>query len=198
MKKTTIILALVTFCYTAFCQEFKIGVRLAFNLCQIDGDATGGYKKGGFNAGALVSYPFTKQFSGQMEINYAGIGAKNTAENQIVNTGYIEVPLLLHFAPTGSIDFGLGLAPSVLVNHTTTENGADVTGIINELNGYRRFAMPGIIDARLWLNPHIGFNVRFAYSLFNIRKEKISGSAKGIFDYGQYHNVLSFGLIWRS
>ena len=193
-----IILVLITFCYTAFSQEFKLGVRIAFNLCQIDGDATGGYKKGGFNAGAFVSYPFTKQFSGQMEINYSGLGARNTVENQIVNIGYIEVPLLLHFAPTSGLDFGVGVAPSVLVNHTNTENGTDVTSLINELNGSRRFAMPGLLDARLWLNPHIGLNVRFEYSLFNIRKDKISGSTKGIFDYGQYHNVISFGLIWRS
>lgn len=198
MKKTIITLILITFCYTAFSQNFKFGVRVAFNLCQIDGDATGGYKKGGFNAGALVIYPFSEQFSGQMEINYASLGARNTVEEQIVNTGYIEVPLLFHFAPTTSLDFGVGVAPSVLVSHTTTENGADVTDIINELNGYRRFAMPGLIDARFWFNPHIGFNVRFEYSLFNIRKDKISGSTKGIFDYGQYHNVLSFGIIWRT
>lgn len=198
MKKLTIATLLLTLCMTAFSQEFKLGVRVAFNLCQIDGDATGGYKKGGFNAGMLVSYPFSEQFSGQMEINYAALGARNTVENQIVNNGYIEVPLLLHFAPTSSLDFGVGVAPSVLVNHTTTENGADVTDLINELNGYRRFAMPGLIDARLWLNPHIGVNVRFEYSLFNIRKEKVSGSTKGIFDYGQYHNVLSFGIVWRS
>lgn len=198
MKKTIIIISLITLCYTAFCQDFRFGVRVAFNLCQIDGDATGGYKKGGFNAGILASYPFSKQFSGELEINYAGLGAKNTVEDQIVNTGYIEVPVLLHFAPTASLDFGLGLAPSVLVNHTTTENGVNVSDEIERLNGYRRFAMPGIIDARFWLNPHIGLNVRFAYSLFNIRNDKISGSTKGLFDYGQYHNVLSFGLIWRS
>lgn len=198
MKKNILTITLIMFCITAYSQDFKFGVRLAFNLCQIDGDATGGYKKGGFNAGALVSYPFSDQFSGQLEINYAGLGAKNTIENQIVNTGYVEVPLLLHFAPTSSIDFGIGLAPSILVNHTTTENGANVTSIIEEHNGYKHFSLPGLLDTRLWLNPHIGLNVRFEYSLFNIRKEKISGSTKGLFDYGQYHNVLSFGIIWRT
>ena len=198
MKRLTILTLLLTLCIATFSQNFKFGVRVAFNLCQIDGDATGGYKKGGFNAGALVSYPFSDKFSGQMEINYAGLGAKNSVENQIVNTGYIEVPLLLHFAPAASLDFGLGLAPSVLVSHTTTEDGVNVSNLIEEQNGYRRFAMPGLIDARFWLTPNIGFNVRFEYSLFNIRKEKVSGSTKGIFDYGQYHNVLSFGLIWRT
>ena len=198
MKRTTILAILLTLCFTAFSQEFKFGVRVAFNLCQIDGDATGGYKKGGFNIGALVSYPFSEMFSGQMEINYAAIGARNTVEDQIVNTGYVEIPLLLHFSPTTSLDFGVGVAPSVLVSHTTTENGADVTSIINDINGYRSFTMPGMLDARYWFNPHIGFNVRFAYSLFNIRKDKVSGSTKGIFDYGQYHNVLSFGIIWRT
>lgn len=198
MKRLTIATILLTLCMTAFSQNFKFGVRVAFNLCQIDGDATGGYKKGGFNVGALVSYPFSEQFSGQMEINYAALGARNTVEEQIVNTGYIEVPLLLHFAPTTSLDFGVGVAPSVLVSHTTTENGANVTDIIEEMNGYRRFAMPGLIDAHFWFNPNIAFNVRFEYSLFNIRKDKISGSTKGIFDYGQYHNVLSFGIIWRT
>lgn len=198
MKRLTIATILLTLCMTAFSQNFKFGVRVAFNLCQIDGDATGGYKKGGFNVGALVIYPFSEQFSGQMEINYASLGARNTVEEQIVNTGYIEVPLLLHFAPTTSLDFGVGVAPSVLVSHTTTENGANITDIIEELNGYRRFAMPGLIDARFWFNPNIAFNVRFEYSLFNIRKDKISGSTKGIFDYGQYHNVLSFGIIWRT
>ena len=198
MKRLTIATILLTLCMTAFSQNFKFGVRVAFNLCQIDGDATGGYKKGGFNVGALVSYPFSEQFSGQMEINYAALGARNTVEEQIVNTGYIEVPLLLHFAPTTSLDFGVGVAPSVLVSHTTTENGTNVTDIIEEMNGYRRFAMPGLLDARFWFTPNIAFNVRFEYSLFNIRKEKVSGSAKGIFDYGQYHNVLSFGIIWRT
>ena len=163
MKRLTIATILLTLCMTAFSQNFKFGVRVAFNLCQIDGDATGGYKKGGFNVGALVSYPFSEQFSGQMEINYAALGARNTVEEQIVNTGYIEVPLLLHFAPTTSLDFGVGVAPSVLVSHTTTENGANVTDIIEEMNGYRRFAMPGLIDARLWFNPNIAFNVRFEY-----------------------------------
>jgi len=189
---------LVMLCVTAFSQNFNFGVRIAFNLCQIDGDATGGYKKGGFNAGALVSYPFSELISGQLEINYAGLGAKNTVENQIVNTGYVEVPLLLHFSPASSLDFGIGVAPSVLVSHTTTENGANVTDIIEQYNGYKKFTMPGLIDARFWLNSHMGLNVRFEYSLFNIRKEKVSGSTKGLFDYGQYHNVLSFGLIWRT
>ena len=72
MKKNILTITLIMLCITAYSQDFKFGVRLAFNLCQIDGDATGGYKKGGFNAGALVSYPFSDQFSGQLEINYAG------------------------------------------------------------------------------------------------------------------------------
>ena len=198
MKKLALAIVAIAISFVGYSQDFSFGVKASANFSQIDGDAYTGYNKIAFNFGILTEYPFSDRFSGQLEIGYTGKGARDNGDNTtIVSLGYVEIPILLHFVATEKLDIGIGVVPSILVTHKTTENGSDNTNLINQTNGYNRFELPYAIDARFWFNPHFGINARFTYSLLNIREEKVSGSRKGLLSTGQFNNVLSAGFIWR-
>lgn len=198
MKRLILSILALAMGFVAYSQDFNFGVKASANFSQIDGDAYTGYNKISFNFGIMTEYPLADRFRAQLEIGYTGKGARDNGDNTtIVSLGYVEIPLLLHFEVSEKFDVGVGLVPSVLVTHKTTENGSDNTNLINELNGYKRFELPYAIDARFWFNPHFGLYARFTYSLLNIREEKVSGSRKGLLSTGQFNNVISAGLIWH-
>ncbi len=198
MKRLILAFVAMVIGTVAYSQDFNFGMKASANFSQIDGDAYTGYNKVAFNFGILTEYPLSERLRAHLEIGYSGKGARDNGDNTtIVSLGYVEIPLLLHFEISEKFDVGVGLVPSVLVTHKTTENGSDNTSLINNTNGYNRFELPYAVDARFWFNPHFGINARFTYSLLNIREEKISGSRKGLLSTGQFNNVLSAGLIWR-
>jgi len=105
-------------------QDFNGGLKLGFDISQIDGDQLGGYHKGGLIFGAFINREISSTLKWQMEMFYIGKGSKkgiNPNKNQFdfrrISVNYIEVPLLLQFwLKRLKTNFELGLSFSTLIS----------------------------------------------------------------------------------
>ncbi len=194
MKRILIFLTtFIALSSTVYSQDFKFGLRLGPNFCQIDGDESNGYNKTGYHVGIYTAYPFTENSSAIMELMYTTKGARNTNIMRVTVLDYIEVSLLygLHFSR--KIQAVIGFSPSVLINYSVTESGVDIDDLIS----YKRFDLPFSVGLRFFFNPHIGLDLRFNYSLLNISGDSNIGTS-GLFGAkGQFNNVISGSLIYQ-
>lgn len=160
-------------------KDFSGGLMLGVCASQIDGDNQYKYKKPGLILGAFVNRSLTKNGSLKIETYYVGKGAVLNEDHadgttiQVFNTSlhYIEVPFLFNLQIHPKISLAAGMAPSYLFYSKLTSYKALV-----EKTSYRlaNFDFQPMGEVAFYLTDHIMTNIRFSYSLFNIRKDPMA------------------------
>lgn len=119
MKK--IILSLfILFPFLVFSQGFKAGIRAGIIGSQVDGDTYEGFNKAGLTGGLYVNHKLSDLFSLQLEMNYIQKGSRKPVDLNntyyLMRLNYIEVPLLLQWHVSPSLDIFGGPSYSILMN----------------------------------------------------------------------------------
>lgn len=176
---------------------FKGLFSAGFTASQVDGDQTAGYFKFGGMAGVGTLVKFHKHMSVSMELIYNMRGANRRPSLNDPNIpdfktiyDYIEVPVCFNVHDKKLVMFSAGLMPGVLVRFRETVNGQDVTDN-PPMGDPRRFDLSAVAGLMFLIKGKYGIGGRFSYSLLSLRNADIGSKARG-----QFHNVLSFRLMY--
>jgi len=187
-------------------QAFHGGVLGGFTATQVDGDTYGGYNKAGFQGGVFVNTRLSDLFNAQLEIKYAGKGAKKpvSSSNTDVYTltlHYIDIPLLasVKVKQIGSVE--LGLIPAYLFSAQGEDNGGKFPS--EYLVSFNKFDISWMVGININLFPKLWMNLRYSYSLTSIRPEDYHNgyytSFGNLFGHktGQYNNCMMMGIYYQ-
>jgi Outer membrane protein beta-barrel domain len=161
-------------------RTFFGGVMFGVNASQISGDGIEGYRKVGLNFGAMTYIKLDENLALSMEMLYNEKGArywKGVDPNIVTTTGkkysiykstlpYAEIPFLLNVFDKNKSNAGLGISYGRLFNQKEILDSAN----IEPLFPFRKDDLNLIINGTLMVSKHFGINLRFNYSLLNIRK----------------------------
>ncbi|ASK32660.1 hypothetical protein CEY12_03085 [Chryseobacterium sp. T16E-39] len=157
-------------------------------------------QKIGFNAGAFVNIPLSKQFSVQPEVLYNQLGAKSVLSSSEVTTGattvktqrdfkttlnYISVPVMVQFKPVDNFYIEAGPEFSYFIdgknkgettvtsttNSIATTQKTSVSETINK-DDINRFNFGLGLGLGYYFTPHLGINARYVNSLTKIEKSR--------------------------
>ena len=114
---------------------------------------------------------------------------------------YVSLPVMLHYTdPRTNWSFGVGLAYNRLFRINEIENGVRTAASLS--NGpYTLTDYDVLVDVRFRIYQRLKFNFRYEYSIVPIRtrrfyKPKIGHYDPEPWDRNQYHNILTFRLIY--
>ena len=182
-------------------QDFNGGLKVGFDLSQIDGDQLSGYHKGGLLFGAFINREISSKLKWQMEMFYIGKGAKkgiNPDKNQFdfrrISVNYIEVPMLLQFwAERLKTNFEVGLSLSTLIS-SKEEDGNGETEFIGP---FKRFGLGSLVGFNYAFSDQWSGTARFTYSVSPIAVEnKVRFTIWNRYG-GSYNNVVEFSLNYH-
>lgn len=207
MKKQYILLLVIALSASSIhvsAQSFNAGLMAGATISQVDGDNYAGYHQLGWTAGAYVSLPVAEHFAAQAELRYSLFGAHSSVKEVTeyyynpfnLRLHYVEIPLMLrydfgHFTVYGkSLDFiSLEAGASIDLRMKATE---DVDGDYQvTTNRWKFFSMTGNVGVHFALTDHIGFGVRWMYSVVPIR---FNGASSSLF-FGHYYNKVWQAVI---
>ena len=212
MKKIILIM-LCTFPLFTFAQSekknfFEGGLLLGLNPSQVDGDALYGFHKLGLNAGAYGAFPlYQHALYFNFELLYSEKGSKsayaeiNGDPNQsyTLQLRYADIPMYLQYRDKdGKTRWGLGLSYGRLFSANET---IDFLADPDVLNEYKKRDVCWLADFQFFATKHIGFNIRYSYSLLYIRNF-VGWQYNGTFSlnppYGtnQYNNFLTTRIVY--
>jgi hypothetical protein len=207
-------------------QRFNGEIIAGMNLSQVDGDEVYGYTKFGANTGLGVMLPFSFKKNGEqnwavsMEMLWHQKGSykKNRSNLNFCDTcpdetpcdpdikyrlqmDYVSLPVMLHYTdPHTNWTFGVGVAYNRLFRIREMENGVRTSASLS--NGpYTLTDYDALVDVRFRIYQRLKFNFRYEYSIVPIRtrrfyKPKIGHYDQEPWDRNQYHNILTFRLIY--
>jgi hypothetical protein len=190
-------------------QNVKAAVMAGFNISQVDGDEIYGYHKPGFNAGLSAIVPIGRNFNFALETVFNQKGARqgdqyyDTDSAGKVYTGaynvrlnYLEVPFLLFYNDKDIVMAGGGISYGRLVGITEEEHGQKVTSTTLTSGTYNRDDLNLIADVRFRIYKKFQFNVRYAYSIAQIRTREFEDFLGNTWERKQYNNLISFRFIY--
>jgi hypothetical protein len=190
VKNIMLLLAINLLCFstnTAFAQDddeeirtFFGGVILGANASQISGDGITGFRKFGINGGAMTYIKLSENIALSMEMLYNEKGSRYVKglDPLLLNTKgkiykeykitlpYAEIPVLLNIFDHRKSNAGLGISYGQLFNNKEIVDSAQLSAVYP----MRKSDINLILNGTLMLNSHWGINLRFNYSLLNIRK----------------------------
>ena len=114
---------------------------------------------------------------------------------------YVSLPLMLHYTdPRTNWSFGVGLAYNRLFRIKEIENGVQTATSLSS-GTYTLTDYDILFDIRFRIYQRFKFNFRYEYSIVPIRtrrfyKPKIGHYDPEPWDRNQYHNILTFRLIY--
>ncbi|MDR1761538.1 MAG: PorT family protein [Bacteroidales bacterium] len=181
MKKINLTLIFALLLCSAFAQSFKGGIHGGIVASQIDGDKMSGYRKFSPYGGLFVRHRLSNRistiWSAQLELNYAGRGARSNDGNIRTSMGYAEIPLLIacnimHWP----IQIRAGAAVACKIFEKT-----ETFGIVSSSNDYGKWDFPLLVSVDFKITERIAADVRFSYSVVRMGEQF-------------YNNALGFGL----
>jgi hypothetical protein len=168
------------------------------NAAQVDGDDIAGYTKLGFNGGIGTYIMLPKNFSLGFELLYSQKGAittKNTRSPQFdffkLNIDYLDVPIMISYHDKERAIFSLGVIVNNLAR-TREERGFNVALYPDFI--YKQVAVEGMASVSFHFSKKVGMNLRFAYSLNDIGKEKYGLS--NLKDSSQRNNYFTARIFY--
>ncbi len=198
MKNTFIIFLIISASFTQ-AQDFESGLILGGAFCQIDGDASGGYKKIGPQLGGFVKIDLQGDLDVIIEMKYIQKGARNvwTGNNSsygyyVARLNYIELPVMGTYQFGKKLYVNAGLTFGYLISAVEDKDGYGFTPAYPEFYSYEIGAIAGISYE---LTPKIFANVSASYSALPIRPHP--GGQVYLTDRGQYNNTIQFSLIYK-
>jgi hypothetical protein len=161
-------------------RTFFGGVMFGGNATQISGDGIEGYHKFGVNFGAMTYIKLDENMALSMEMLYNEKGSRwwKGVDPAIANTKgklyskyqitlpYAEIPIVFNYFDKRKSNAGIGLSYGRLFNEKEILDSANLITAFP----IRKYDVNVILNGTLMLNKHFGLNLRFNYSLLNIRK----------------------------
>jgi opacity protein-like surface antigen len=205
MKKLLIIIVLFL-PQAVFAQRFNGGILLGLTASQVDGDSYAGFDRVGLQGGVFVNTFLFRNTAVQMEIKYAGRGArKKTSETDTeiykLNLHYIDLPVLLQYEVQKRILAEAGIITGYLFGASGEDNGGKLDR--DYLVDFKKFDLNWLLGLRYRFNKNISAGIRYSYSLISIRdyvnssaNYSIIGNLLG-YSAGDYNNYLSFGIYYQ-
>lgn len=207
MKNRRLLLALVVFAVCtvrSHAQAFRAEIIGGFNLSQVNGDETAGFRKLGFNAGAGVVMPLNKNWSLSFETLYNQKGSRLRKQYNDSLDGsyrlflnYAEVPFLIQYTDKKFMTIGAGASWGRLVHVEEWKNGYRVDSV-TLLNGpFSRDDFQVIADFRFPIYKNLRINARYAYSFKKLATRELRDSMTGRMNTRDfYNNLWSIRLIY--
>ncbi|MDX1270428.1 porin family protein [Bizionia paragorgiae] len=160
MKKTLLLLALVTCSFYGFSQDALYGVRAGINISNLDFDpdvpaGVDNMHRNGFAIGFFGEFAISKGFAIAPEIQFSAEGAKEEA----LRLDYIQMPVLLKFKVSDKIALGVGPQAS-LKSHEYED-------------GLKNLSFSGLAGIEYALTDEFFLDFRYAYGLTNIFDDEV-------------------------
>lgn len=203
IKKSTIASLLVWMTFQLTAQQFHGGFTLGLVGSQVAGDNYSGFKKAGIFGGGFVSLDVSDRSALQMELTYFQKGSrenpteKNNYDYYLFRADYIELPLLYQFKSGKDRNLIIEAGPSIgFLMHYFEE---DETEVISDYttNTPAITSFQFNIGFRWLFLPKFGASFRYNASLFNIRKENVTGDVWRLWGWGQFHDALVLGIYYQ-
>jgi hypothetical protein len=178
-------------------QSFSGGLLAGVVASQVDGDNFSGYNKAGFIGGGYVNLTIREKWAIQMEMEFImkGSHASDSMNNvYLLNTNYIEVPIMLHYNFYKKYIVQFGLSSATLISHKETLNDQDMSPYYPKL---KKQNVSLIVGLRYPINDKLTFDFRAGNSIQSIRSGTMSGYINRFGKYGQYHNLMVLGLSYK-
>jgi hypothetical protein len=193
----------------AVAQRIQGAIIAGGNLSQVDGDEIFGFNKLGFNAGLAAVVPFGDHIQLSIETLYSQKGSYQgkqyedvdsagnvTTGEYKVNLDYLEVPILIMYNDKDIITGGVGFSYGRLVRVREYEHGQRIeTTTLND-GPYEKNDFSILADIRFRVYKKLKLNIRYAYSLAQIRTREFENLLGDTWTRKQYNNTLSFRLIY--
>jgi hypothetical protein len=190
-------------------QQVKAAIIAGFNLSQVDGDEIYGFHKPGFNAGLSAIVPVGSHFNFALETVFNQKGAyqgdqyRTTDTAGTVFTGaynlrlnYLEVPFLLFYNDKDVVMAGGGFSYGRVVGLKEEEHGQRVSSTTLTSGTYNRDDFNLIADVRFRIYKKFQFNVRYAYSIAQIRTREFEDFLGNTWERKQFNNLVTFRFIY--
>lgn len=176
-------------------QNFKAGARIGFCASQVDGDTYEGFNKPGLIAGVFVNHKLSELFSMQMEMSFIQKGSRKPVDEfnntyYLMRLSYIEVPLLIQWHASKTINIFTGPSFGVLLNsYEETEAG--------EFQGpdFEKYEVAGRIGLGYQLSDNWSVDGRYSISLTTIRPSPAGYTP--FMEKGQYNRLIEVGFSYQ-
>lgn len=185
---------------SGFSQKFEGGVLVGLNASQVDGDNYSGYHKPGVVLGGYVQTNISRTVYAGMELKFAQKGSRNidslATDGQIkyiMRLNYIDLPVYLGIRTSERISLLVGVSPGYLISGTEYNDYGKLTE--QDQNAFSEFDLQGLLGFRLQLTKRLFVDLRGAYSVLPIRKQK--GDPLWYWKSNQFNNLLSTTVLYR-
>jgi len=193
-KKIPLIIIICFISFNIYAQEFKAGVKIGLSTSQVSGDNLSGFHKAGVIIGGFVNRDINKTLALQLEMIFIQKGSSNTKKDNLIADiylDYIEVPLLMIYKQSESIELEVGIHSSALVNGYYH----DIYGELENQTGFNNFDIGALIGMSYKINNKLSLNTRLTNSIIPIA-EHASGQTYR-FNKGKYNTGLNFILKYQ-
>lgn len=173
---------------------FHGGLLGGLTLTQVQNDTYAGYNKFGLYFGGYILTEFNDMWIGEIGMNYAGKGSKETSRDKndvynkyVMRLGYIEFPVIVKIR-IQKFDFELGPSFGFLI----FSKELDQYGEQQSPTEFKKFELAVIVGVNYMFNEKLGLNLRSQNSIFPIRTP-----TDGVYytnGQGQYNIVLSLAV----
>lgn len=215
MKKLFPVTCCLLFVTSLFSQQFKVGMLGGISTSQVDGDTYAGYDKAGFLAGGFVTKKFSPEskWSASFEITYIQKGSRKISHPEkgdytsySLKMNYAEVPILLKYAfavsdSSGGQKIKFQLEGGVAVGALVHSEEYDSNGLTPAGTPFQKSDYSTLLGLSYFLSEHIGFNVRYEYSMLPVRKGAIAQYYQNwtykFLKPGYYNNLILFSFRYR-
>ena len=192
-----------------FMEEPKVfngGLVLGANFTQVDGDSFYGYNKVGLNAGGVVYIHFTPIIGVSMELLYSQKGSRGElvtgspilgtyVQKYFMTLNYVEVPLTFHVI-SHSFDLEAGLSYAYLIKSSEWVESDPPVVIDPVLNRFNTTDFEYIFGLSRRLYKKLYGNIRFQYSILDIRPTDRVPIGFSYGTAGQFNNLFNFRLMY--
>ncbi|MBK7175364.1 MAG: outer membrane beta-barrel protein [Bacteroidales bacterium] len=181
----------------AHAQAFKAELISGFNISQVDGDETAGFKKYGLNTGVGVVLPVYKNWSLSFETLYSQKGSRLRKQYNDSLDGsyrlflnYAEVPFMIQYTDKNFMSAGAGVSWGRLVHVQEWKNGyrVDSVTLLNGPFSKDDFQLFGDFRFRIYKNLKV--NARYAYSFKKLATRVVRDSQSGMLNKRYFYNNL--------
>jgi hypothetical protein len=201
MKQFYLIIFLFTITsLSVFSQRFEGGVLVGLNATQVDGDNYSGYHKPGIALGGYVQTNLSRTVYAGMELKFAQKGSRNIDSlaiqgqiKYIMRLNYVDLPVYLGIHTSERISLLVGVSPGYLIRGTEYNDYGKLSE--QDQKAFSEFDLQGLLGFRLQLTKRLFVDLRGAYSVLPIRKQK--GDPLWYWKSNQFNNLLSTTVLYR-
>jgi len=217
-----IVLFILGTAFQSHAQAVKGALIGGVNFTQVDGDEIYGYKRIGANVGAAAIIPFTDMWSLTLETIFSMEGSRQKgvdyqpfyndstksypppydADTFYLNGAYdlhldyVRVPIVFHYNDR-NLGLGVGFQYGRLIR--IKEQEQDIYNTTQKAEeAYKNNDFSILVDVKYRIYGGLFFNFRYSYSLISIRDRTFYSirDPEVTLDRKQYHNTLTFRLMW--